>query len=321
MNLKKLEGNVTLLIVLVVVFGTMVFLNPKDFLNFTTLQSMSFQLPELGLLSLAMMITMLTGGINLSIITSGNLAGIIAALIIVPFTNDTGNAPAVMIAVSIIACLVVSALIGVLNGVLIAMLKAPPILVTLGTMILLKGISILITKGSAISGLNALKFIGNSTVFWIPFPLLIFAAAVLILSLILNRTPMGYKIYMIGSNELAVKYSGQDVRGTLIKVYMISNLYAGLASLVLISRFNSAKADYSESYLLVTVLASVLGGVSAAGGFGKISGLVISLVILQVISSGLNFMRVSPLFTIAIWGLVIIIVMIIRYFSTERRKE
>jgi simple sugar transport system permease protein len=81
----------------------------------------------------------------------------------------------------------------------------------------------------------------------------------------------------------------------------------------MISRFNSAKADYGESYLLLTVLAAVLGGVSAAGGFGKVSGLVISLVILQMISSGLNLLGISNFFTLALWGIVLIVVMVIKY--------
>jgi ribose/xylose/arabinose/galactoside ABC-type transport system permease subunit len=84
--------------------------------------------------------------------------------------------------------------------------------------------------------------------------------------------------------------------------------------MIMISRFNSAKADYGESYLLQTVLAAVLGGISAAGGFGKVSGLVVSLFIMQMISSGLNLMGVSNFLTIAIWGIILILVMVLKYF-------
>jgi ribose/xylose/arabinose/galactoside ABC-type transport system permease subunit len=82
----------------------------------------------------------------------------------------------------------------------------------------------------------------------------------------------------------------------------------------MISRFNSAKADYGESYLLLTVLVSVLGGVSAAGGFGRVSGLVLALIILQIISSGLNLMGVNTFLTVALWGTVLIVVMVIQFF-------
>ena len=91
----------------------------------------------------------------------------------------------------------------------------------------------------------------------------------------------------------------------------------------MISRFNSAKADYGESYLLLTVLAAVLGGVSAAGGFGKVSGLVISLFILQIVSSGLNLMGISNFLTLALWGIILILVMVIKFlidhFQQKRR--
>ena len=91
--------------------------------------------------------------------------------------------------------------------------------------------------------------------------------------------------------------------------------------MVMISRFNSAKAGYGESYLLVTVLASVLGGTSASGGFGKVSGLIMALVILQIVSSGLNLLRVSAFLTIAIWGLIIILVMVVNHLSTRMQER
>jgi len=89
----------------------------------------------------------------------------------------------------------------------------------------------------------------------------------------------------------------------------------------MIARFNSAKADYGESYLLMTVLASVLGGTSAAGGFGRVSGLVLALVILQLVSSGLNLLRVSAFLTIAIWGLILILVMVVNHLTARYQER
>jgi simple sugar transport system permease protein len=126
---------------------------------------------------------------------------------------------------------------------------------------------------------------------------------------------------MIGSNPTATLFSGVNNRSVLMKTYLISGLYTGVAAIIMISRFNSAKADYGESYLLMTVLASVLGGVSAAGGFGKVSGLVIALVILQFVSSGLNLMRVNNFLTIAIWGSILIMVMVIKYLTDQYQKR
>lgn len=286
----------------------------SDFMNLGNLQSMAYQLPELGILSLAMMITMLTAGINLSIIATANLSGIIAALILTnpAIAASLGDTGTVIIAIG--AALVVAALVGILNGYLISTLDMSPILATLGTSIMLSGISIVLTQGYVISGFSEpMLAIGSGKILGVPVPLLIFLACAGVMAVILNHTPLGMRIYLLGSNPVATYYSGVDNRAVLMRTYIISSIYSGIAAIIMISRFNSAKADYGESYLLLTVLASVLGGVSAAGGFGKVSGLVLSLVILQMISSGLNLMGVSNFLTLALWGAVLIVVMVIKY--------
>ena len=113
---------------------------------------------------------------------------------------------------------------------------------------------------------------------------------------------------MIGSNIKATDFSGIEVKKVLVKVYILSGILCGIAALIMISRFNSARAGYGSSYLLVTVLASVLGGINPDGGFGKVAGLVIALVVLQVISSGLNLLGMSAHLAIALWGGILIFV-------------
>jgi simple sugar transport system permease protein len=286
---------------------------------------MAYQLPELGVLSMAMMVTMLTAGINLSIIASANLSGIVMALILTQTIppESTGPGGIGLVLIAILAGLLVSALIGLLNGFLVAQLEISPILATLGTMILVSGLALAITKGYVISGFPAAMLaIGNGNILGIPAPLILFAIGVFALSVILQHTPLGERIYLIGSNPTACFYSGVKNPQVLMRTYLISGLYSGLAAIIMISRFNSAKADYGESYLLLTVLVSVLGGVSAAGGFGKVSGLVLALAILQIISSGLNLMGVNTFLTVALWGIVLILVMVIQYLiDTHQQKR
>ena len=301
-------------------------LNGGDFVHIGNFQSMAFQLPELGILSLAMMVTMLTSGINLSIIASANLSGIIAAFILTNYITPgaTGARTGIIVLVAISAALLVSALIGLLNGFLIATVGISPILATLGTMILVNGLSIVLTKGYVISGLpDPIPFIGNGLVLGIPMPMIIFILCAALMALVLNHTPLGVNVYMLGSNPTACQFAGVNNPSVLLRTYLISGIYAGVAAIIMISRFNSAKADYGESYLLLTVQASVLGGISAAGGFGRVSGLVIALIILQMVSSGLNLLRVSNFLTIAIWGMILILVMAVNYVIAryqERRK-
>lgn len=308
-------------LILIGIFILMVILNPGHFLRLETFQGMAFQLPELGLLSLAMMISMLTGGINLSIIATTNISAITAALIltrwIVP--DMPASTDSMVIVLAIAASLGVSMLVGLLNGILISVVNIPPILATLGTMKLLQGLAFIITRGYVISGMpDFIRFIGNGKVAGVPMPLVIFTVFALLMSFYLNHAPTGFNIFMFGSNPVATFFSGVNNGKLVIKTYIISGFYCGVAALVMMSRFNSAKAGYGESYLLVTILAAVLGGVKSEGGFGSVKGLVLSLVILQIMSNGLNLLGVSSFLTVAFWGLIMIGTMIIHFMIEQR---
>ena len=293
---------------------------PGKFLRPSNLQSMAFQLPELGVLAFAMMITMLTGGINLSIISSANLSGIIMAMIL---TGDLASGPGGAglgwtIFLAVLAGLSISLIVGLVNGMIIAYIGVSPILATLGTMTLLEGISLVITRGYVISGLpRELLVIGNGTFLGVPVPMFILVAVAVGVAIILNKTRLGLSTYMIGSNIKATGFSGINTNKVTILVYMISGLLAGIASLIMIARFNSAKAGYGSSYLLVTVLVSVLGGINPNGGFGKVSGVFLGLILLQVISSGLNLLGISQFLTLALWGALLLGVEALRL--TRRR--
>lgn len=322
--LRKFSHFFILLAVMFFIILLMWGITGNDFMNLGNFQSMAYQMPELGILSLAMMIAMLTSGINLSIIATANLSGIVIALILTRAVSpESSDASSLLIVVlAICAGLIVSAIIGALNGFLIAVLDISPILATLGTMIMVSGISIVLTEGYVLSGFPpAMLAIGNGDFLGIPIPIIVFLACAGGMSVILNNSPLGTRIYLLGSNPVACLFSGVDNKAVLFRTYIISGLYSGVAAIVMISRFNSAKADYGESYLLLTVLAAVLGGVSAAGGFGRVSGLVLSLIILQMISSGLNLMGISNFLTLALWGIVLIVVMVINYFIENQQQK
>lgn len=314
--MKKLSHFSVLLIAMIAVLVLMWILNGSNFMSIGNFRSMSYQLPELGILTLAMMIAMLTAGINLSIIASANLSGIVMAMVLTslvpPESPLAGSIWIVLLA--LLAGLLVGILIGILNGFLVAVVEISPILATLGTSIMINGFAVVMTGGSVISGFPRLLLaIGNKATLGLPNPMLIFLLCAAVMVIILNLTPLGTRIYMLGSNPIACFYSGVNNRRVLFRTYIISGIYASIAAMIMISRFNSAKADYGESYLLQTVLAAVLGGVSAAGGFGKVSGVFVSLIIMQMISSGLNQMGVSNFLTLSLWGIILIIVMVVKY--------
>src|SRR6478609_4256119 len=311
-SLPRFRGGAAQILALVLLALVIVFwlLLGDQLFSIGALQSMAFQLPELGILSLAMMVTLLSGGLNLSIIAAANLCALTMAWVL---TTHVPGANGLMWGgwqvSALLAGLAVATIIGLINGFVIAYLGVSPILATLGTMTMCKGLSIGLTRGNVISGFpDPIVFLGNGTVMSVPVALLIFLALCLPVAVLLNKSPFGHRIYMIGSNEKATRYSGVDTKRVLLGVYILSSLLAVVAALVMMARFNSANAAYGESYLLVTILAAVLGGVDPFGGFGKVGGLVMALILLQVISSAFNLLNLSQFLTLAIWGGILIAV-------------
>ena len=310
----------TLFIIMIAVVAVISIFLPDKFLTVINFQSMFSQIPEFGLLAIAMMLAMLTGGIDLSVVANANLAGIVAALILTkfPLFQGIGNGELYTIILAILSALAVSMACGLLNGILVAYIDVPPILATLGTMGLFSGIAIIITKGYGIIGFpEKFLFIGSGTIFLIPMPMIVFIICVTVALIILNRTTFGFKMYMLGSNPVAARFSGIKNENILIKTYMICGLFAGLASVIMISRVNSVRAGYGEVYLLQAILVCVLGGVDPSGGSGNLFGLIMGIFTLQFLQSGFNILSFSPFFKKVIWGLILILVMVINFYRAE----
>jgi simple sugar transport system permease protein len=300
-----LFGLTALLAALVVAFA----LGVPGFASVGTLQSFMFQLPELGLLSLAMVVPLISGGLNLAIIATANQAALLMAWLMRSLlaADASGGQIALVIVGAMLAGLLLCVLIGLITGALVAYTGVHPILVTLGTKSLIDGISIYLTRGTIVSGLPpAYSAAGNALVLGIPVPFLVLVAAALLVGLLLRRTGFGVATFMVGSNIEATRYSAIDTRRVLVGVYLASSVLAFVAACLMLARFNSASADYAQSYLLVTILAAVLGGVDPFGGFGKIAGLMLALAVLQVLASGSNLLGFSDYLKLAVWGLVLI---------------
>ncbi len=297
-------GLLALLLAVVLAFSLLM---PGRFFSGATFTSVAFQLPELGLLTLAMFIPILSGGLNLCIIASANLTSLLMAWLFISYL------PAAML---------LAGLIGAATGALVAYVGAHPILVTLATMTTVNGIGIYLTRGAALSGMpEIVRFIGAESVLGVPVPLWIFLVVAALLALFLQKTRLGKCIYMSGSNINATHFSGVNTHRVLIAIYTLSSLLCVIAGLVMMARFNSARMGYGDSYLLLTVLAIILGGTDPFGGFGRVSGVVLALIVLQVIATGLNLMNVSPHFSLAMWGAVLIAVLAMKFFRHRYRQR
>lgn len=294
------------------------------FFTLDNFSSMAFQFPEFGLLAMAIMLTLLSGGIDLSIVGVANLSGILAALVLTRLLPAEASALQVVLysLLALATSLVTGLTCGLINGLLIAVVGITPILATLGTMELFTGIAIVITKGAAVFGFPELiTFMGNGSLWIFPVPFLIFVVAAAVFAIILNKTAFSAELQLLGTNPVAARFSGLNNTKLLLQTYMLSGFLAALSGIVVLARTNSAKADYGSSYTLQAVLIAVLGGVNPAGGFGRVGGLVLAILTLQFLSSGFSMLRFSNFFKEFIWGAVLLVVMVINYLTNTRRER
>lgn len=309
----KLSGDtieISVMTLLLVASIVLFSLTAPGFLSAGNFSSMAVQLPELGILSLAMFVPIISGGLNLSVTFTANIAGLTTAWLVKGVLVSAGL---VSLPIAITAGLAAGGLSGFMIGVIVAYVGAHPILVTLGAMIFMRGLGEFLTRGDDISGMpDAFLALGNSSLLGIPVPMLIFLVAAGVLAYIMQFTRAGFSIHMIGSNLRATEYSGINVKKVLIILYTLSGVLAGLAGMVMLSRFNSVRVGHGESYLLITILACFMAGANPFGGFGRVLPLVLGLMSLQVIASGMNLMGASQHLATAVWGAFLIAVMILR---------
>lgn len=319
---SKYPNEMVLLGIFVFLFVVMSILSPDKFLSPMNLQTMLFQMPEFGLMALAMMIAVLTGGMNLSIVTGSTLATIIAGYFM--RSDFVQSNPAIGTLLAIVMTIFISCMTGVLNGSIIAYIGVAPMLVTLGTKTLFEGLGLQFTKGSSVSGFPELyNKIGSGTFFGIPYTLIIFIIFALLSYFLFERSKWGMEVYMIGCNETATRFSGINTKATLLKVYIYSGLMYGISGILISSRYCSAKTDYGSSYLMQALTAVVLGGTSIVGGSGTVAGTIIAVMIIQTVSTGFNIYGINRYIVNIITGVILIFVLAIRYITQvviDRKK-
>jgi simple sugar transport system permease protein len=300
------------LLTVVAVFG---FLSPR-FLTLATFNSIAFQLPELGLLTLAMLMPIISGGLNLAITFTANICGLTVAWVLQSHGGPDASILAFLLG-SLLAIGVGTAS-GLVMGPVIAYTGAHPILVSLSMMIFLRGLGEFLTRGGDISGFpEFIQPLGHGSLLGVPIPLLILLVAVAVWHVLMSRTRLGFGTYMVGSNIEATRYSGINTKRVLVLIYALSGAMCAVAGIIMMARFNSVRVGHGESYVLITVLACFLGGVNPFGGFGKVLSVFLALIILQVLSSGLNLMGASQHLATAVWGLLLIGVMVLRWVSGQ----
>jgi simple sugar transport system permease protein len=308
----------------VAAFALFSVLSPDVFFSTINFETMGYAIPEIGLLGLAIMIAFVTGGIDLSVVSIANLTALTTATLFAATdaTDATGGRAALLTVAFVAAGMVVAVLAGLVNGFLVAVIGITPILATLGTMQLYNGLAIVWTGGKALYGMpDVFLSLGVNTVAGIPVSFLAFALIALIIAVMLNRTPLGTQIRLVGANPTAARFSGIANRRVLLSTYVVTGLLAGVAGVIIAARSASASADYGSSYVLLAIVIAVLGGTNPNGGYGTVLGVVLATVTLQIVSSGFNIMRLSSfLYTIA-QGVLLVAVMVLEVVLDRRRAR
>jgi ribose transport system permease protein len=260
-----------------------------------------------AIIAAGMTFVILTGGIDLSVGASFAFSGAVAAWLV------ASGQPAI---VAVIAALIVGMLIGMANGFIISKGKLQPFIVTLATMTIFRGATLVFTQGKPISAgyeKNAETFsaIGNGYTLGIPNPILIMLIVFGICFFLLKRTTIGRYVYAVGGNEEAAKLSGVNVSRVKLFAYGISGFLAATAGVIITARLSSAQPTAGTGYELDAIAAVVLGGTSLAGGIGSVLGTIIGALIIGILNNALNLLNVSSYYQMLAKGLVILIAVLL----------
>ena len=300
---------VLMLLCVVLALLTPAFLVPQNLIN--VLRQASLMI----ILSTGLTMVILTGGIDLSVASVLAVTGTLSAMLM------TSGVPWPIAAA---AGLAAATLAGLINGLMVAVVRLPPFIATYGMMWIAQGLAVLIARSEIFFGFpEPFLFLGRGSVAGIPTPIILMVIVIALVWLVLNRTPFGRETYAIGANPVAARLSGIDLRTNLLILYTSSGFLSGFAGLVFISRINAASAEISNDLLLPAIGAVVIGGTSLFGGEGGIRGTVVGALIMTVLINGMNLLNISSFWQLSAVGVLIIVAVLLDQWvrGLESRAE
>lgn len=314
------------LIVIIAVFS---FLSPYYF-SLNNFLIMASHVAIFGILAIGMLLVILNGGIDLSVGSTLGLAGCIAGFLMQGVTLSYFGVilyPPVW-AVVVITC-VVGALVGAVNGVLIAYLKVPAFVASLGVLYVARGIALLMTNGLTYNNLGGLPELGNTGFGWlgfnrlggVPIGVIVLAVLAIVCGIVLSKTAFGRWLYASGGNERAADLSGVPVKRVKIAVYVLSGICAAIAGLVLSSQLTSAGPTAGTTYELTAIAAVVIGGAALTGGRGTVRGTMLGAFVIGFLSDGLVIIGVSAYWQTVFTGAVIVLAVLMNSIQYGRRVK
>ncbi len=294
-KMRSLIGLVGLAIVLTILSPR--FLTLSNFTNILRQTSLN------AIMAVGMTFVILTAGIDLSVGSIFAFASAVTAGMLIGRVN---------VVVAVTAGLLIGALLGALNGVVIAKGKVPPFISTLAMMTVLRGATLVYSNGQPLTGLgDPFYYIGGGFIGIFPVPVVITFIVFALGYYLLSQYRIGRYIYALGGNEEAARLSGINTAAVKIFAYTVSGLLAALSGIIIASRLNSAQPTAGQGAELDAIAAVVLGGTSLSGGQGTVFGTLIGALIIGLLSNGLNLLNVSPFYQLIVKGVVILIAILL----------
>jgi len=297
------EAGISIFILILVVAVT---LRAPAFLTFKNFNEILLNISILAIVALAQTIVILTKGIDLSVSSTIGLVAMMVAFVV-------KENPEMSIILTIILGMALGAVLGMFNSIIIAFGKVPPIIATLGTLSIYRGLVFYYSQGTWINSFELpakFKLLSKGTPLGLPNMVVIAILVAVIVYYFLKYTRTGRDIFAVGSNPDAAQFAGIRKQRIIFLVYMISGLLAGLAAVLWASRYESAQTNTALGFELQTVAAAVVGGVSISGGVGTVPGVLLGALLLGVIQNSLTLIRISPFWQLAAQGLLILIAVI-----------
>lgn len=298
-----------------------VMVEKNKFLNSRTLIQLAKDTSFVAIMAVGATFIIVSGGIDLSVGAIYALASVLGAVVFHHFGPDSAtvqNANMTGVCLGVVACLGAATLCGLLNGAMIVALKVHPFIITLGTMAVFRGIAFVVTNGQSIGGFpaafrNLVRFeIGDDLSI---VPLTVMLLVTVLGGIYLSRLAAGRRIYAVGGNELASRFSGIRVPRVKLSVYLISGLTAGIGALLALGYYGSASSSDGQGYELNVIAAAVVGGASLSGGKGTAFGALLGALILQMIQTGIVILGINQNYSQIIIGAVVILAVVLDQFN------
>lgn len=325
-NIKKVLGVfnrnfIWVLLIILMVATTLVnraFLTPANIINILIAAA------ALGCLVIGESSVLIVAQIDLSIEGNMIFSALVGAVIMMPpsssaYEGVVKGGLGMAWPIALVVMLAVSALIGLLNGLMIAKLRMNPFMVTLAVLLVLTGLSLAVGQGRQFTNLPAgFRFVGGANLGPIPISVIFLIVLYVITYMVLSRTIFGRRLYAVGSNRAAARAAGINDENILITAYVISGFMAGLAAFLLVGRLGTASASISSGTLFLAIAAAVVGGVSLFGGRGTATGMFGGLLLMGTITNAMNLADMPGYYVNTVSGLIILVAVLLDALRSRR---